>query len=436
MKRLIDQHLMDWASKPDRKPLLVRGARQVGKTWSIRQLGQCFEQLVEINFEAEPAVREIFARSRNPVVILEQLGAFLNTSICPGKTLLFLDEIQACPEALQALRFLYEKMPEQHVIAAGSLLEFALAELPSFGVGRIESLFMYPMSFREFADAVGAKGMLEHIEQDPENAPDAFHENMLSWMRTYMAVGGFPEAVKTYARERDLLASARILDDLYTTFQDDFAKYRERVPANRLDEVFKAVVMQAGQKFVYRRIDPEEHTLKFKHALSLLVMAGLVHLIHHTDAQGIPLGAQVNPRLFKAIPLDTGLYFRILGRPLAGLMVDSEEDLVNKGAAAEILAGTELISAQSPRRRAALYYWQREKREGNAELDYVIQLGDVIVPVEVKSGKRGSMQSMRVFLETHPASSKGIRASMEKFGTVNGHINIRPLYALGNLEVS
>ncbi len=435
MKRDIDQHLLHWANKPDRKPLLVRGARQVGKTWSIRNLGTRFEQLVEVNFEAEPEVREIFVRTRNPKVILEQLGAFQNTSIIPGKSLLFLDEIQACPEALQALRFLYENVPEQHVVAAGSLLEFALAELPSFGVGRIESLFMYPMSFREFADAVGAGAMLEHMVQDPANAPDIYHEKLLSWLRTYMAVGGFPESVKTYRQERDLLASGRVLDDLYTTYQDDFAKYRKRVSANRLDEVFKAVVMQAGQKFVYRRIDPEQGAKKFKQALSLLVMAGLVHPVYHTDAQGIPLGAQVNSRIFKTIPLDIGLYFRMLGRPLAGLMVDPEEDLVNKGAAAEVLAGTELITAQSPRKRASLYYWQREKREGNAELDYVIQQGNKVVPVEVKSGKRGSMQSMRVFLDTHPGSDKGIRTSMEKFGSVNGHIDIRPLYALGNLDI-
>jgi predicted AAA+ superfamily ATPase len=435
MKRHIDKQLTAWAASPKHKPLIVRGARQVGKTWSIRQLGQQFESFLEINFEAEPEIREIFVRSRNPVRLIEQLGAFFNTSIKPGKSLLFLDEIQACPEALQALRFFYEKMPELHVVAAGSLLEFALSELPSFGVGRIESLFMYPMSFSEFAEAAGARGMLDQVEQDPDNAPPIFHEELLNWLRTYMAVGGFPESVKAYLTNRDLLASAGVLDDLYTTFQDDFAKYRSRIPANRLDEVFKSVVMQAGGKFIYRQIDPEENTRVFKNAMSLLVMAGLVHLVYHTDAQGIPLGAQINPRVFKAIPIDVGLYFRILGRPLSGLMVNSDDDLVNKGAAAEIFAGTELIAAHSHRRRAALYYWRREKNQGNAELDYVIQIENQVVPVEVKSGKRGSMQSMQVFLKTHPKSKFGIRTSMEKFGRINSHILIRPLYALGNLNI-
>lgn len=413
--------------------MLVRGARQVGKTWAIRQLGKTFDSLIELNFEQTAELKQLFEGDLDPRRLIERIGAYHQTSIVAGKTLLFLDEIQSCPDALRALRFFHEKMPDLHIIAAGSLLEFALMEIPSFGVGRIESLFMYPMSFREFAKVVEADAMLETVVTEKEKAPLVFHDRLCELLRTFMVVGGFPEVVQRYRDSHDLSECGRVLDDLYTSLRDDFAKYRTRVPAVRLDETFRAAMLQAGRKFIYTQVSPEFGSREAKICTELLLCSGLLHRIVHSDAQGIPLGAQHNPKRFKILPCDTGLYHRICGLPLSDTLFSDAPKLVNTGSAAEIFAGTELLTAHSVRRKGQLHYWQKESREGNAEVDYVVQLGTDIVPVEVKAGTRGAMQSMRVFLNTHKGSTYGIRASLESFARISDTLHIRPLYALGYL---
>lgn len=432
MKRLVEESLNEWKERSVRKPLLLRGARQVGKTWSVRKLGDSFEQFLECNFEQDTKLVKLFDGDLSAQRICERISAYTGHSIVPGKMLLFLDEIQVCPNALRSLRFLYEQMPELHVIAAGSLLEFAMAELPSFGVGRIESLFMCPLNFREFAMARDEESMLEEVLRDKEKAPSVFHEKLLETLRIYMVLGGFPEVVKTYLDTHDIPACERALDTLYSGLQDDFSKYRSRVPAHRINATFRAAILQAGGKFVYNHVSPDLDQRQVKVALELLQQAGLLHAVVHTAAQGIPIGAQENPRRFKIIPCDLGLYYRILEIPTADMLFSDNKTLVNKGASAEIFAGLELLAASSRHRKASLHYWQKEKRDGNAEVDYVVQKGTDIIPVEVKAGTRGAMQSMRIFLESHPASIYGIRTSLENFGNINNKIQVIPLYALGD----
>lgn len=433
LKRLVDDHLVAWKTSRRRKALLLRGARQVGKTWCARELGQTFESLLEVNFERDRELAILFEGRLDPVRLCERLGAYAGMRVVPGRTLLFLDEVQACPNAIRALRFFYEEMPELHVLAAGSLLEFALSEIPSFGVGRIESLYMYPMSFREFAAAVGAGALLDLASSvGGSGLESVLHNQLVEHLRTFMLTGGFPEVVQHYVTSHDLSGCAEILDDLYATIRDDFAKYRGRIPSPRLDETFRSVIAQAGGKFVYSRVSPEVGSKQAKTALELLLLAGLAHRVVHSDAQGLPLGAQVNHRLFKVIPCDIGLYHRLCNLDVSTTLFGDGRALVKSGAAAEVLAGTELLAASSPRRKAWLYYWQKERRVGNAEVDYVVQAGNDIVPVEIKAGTRGSMQSMRVFLDSHPAVDHGIRSSLENASTY-GNIRVVPLYALGLL---
>ncbi len=436
MKRHIFKHLRDWSADPRRKVLLLRGARQVGKTYAARVLGQDFDNFLEINFEEEKSVKEFFSGSLNPEGIVRKLSAYYATPIIPGKTLLFLDEIQSCPDAISSLRFFHEKMPELHVIAAGSLLEFTLSEIPSFGVGRISSLFMFPMTFTEFMyaakDNLLCDAALSSNFDNPLEEP--LHQRLIERLREYLLIGGLPEVVESYLKSHDLRYTQVILDDLISTIKTDFAKYKQRSPIQRLSEVFESVAFQSGSKFKYSNIQSGSSTAPLNDALNLLVDAGIAHKIHHSSANGIPLGAQINPRKFKAVLFDTGIHQRILGLNLADYLLAKDFNAINKGSIAEVFVALELIAYQSFHQKSALYYWHREAKSSNAEVDYVIQRSERIIPLEVKAGTKGQMQSMRKFMSDKKLE-KGIRISMENYATL-GDIDILPLYAIQKLFVS
>ncbi len=434
MKRAVDEWLRKWVSEPDRGVLLVRGARQVGKTYTVRQLARSFDHFVEVNFEEEPpALQSFFDDSLNPAGLCEKLSAYYGTPIVPGKTLLFFDEIQVCPRALSALRFFREKAPDLHVVAAGSLLEFALAEIPSQGVGRIQSLFMYPMSFKEFLQALDEDALCSMIREANADRPlpDLFHRRLVDYVRTFQLLGGMPRVVQTYVDKRDLTACMEILDDLLVTFHDDFSKYRKRSPVARLQEVFDAVSFQAGGKFKYSNVDSLSSGPSLKDALEMLVRAGLAIKVPHTSARGLPLAAQVKASKFKVLPFDVGLCQRALTLDISSFLLTDNVELINKGSTAEVLTGLELVHNGSPRVRPAIYYWHREKRGSQAEVDYVVQTGNEILPIEVKSGSTGRMRSMHLFLaERH--LKRGLRVSLENFSRY-GSIETVPLYAVWSL---
>jgi uncharacterized protein len=432
MERAIDQELIRWKQQTNRKVLLLRGARQVGKTYSIRKLGESFVHFLEVNFEENPEVKSFFDKSLNPLELCEKLSVYFTTPIKSGKTLLFLDEIQACPNALKALRFFYEKMPGLHVAAAGSLLEFALEEIPSFGVGRIKSLFMYPMTFSEFLVASG-EGQLEAaiLNASCEKPLDILiHKKIIDRAKIFQLIGGMPEVVRTYLEERDMVYCQEIIDGILTTIIDDFAKYKKKFPAIRLQEVFNSIVFQAGGKFKYTNISNEKSHL-YKDALNLLIKAGLAYKIFHTAARGVPLGAQINERKFKILIFDTGIYQRILGLDLSAYIISDATELINKGKLAELFVGLELIGHGSPRLHPELFYWHREAKSSNAELDYVINKKGNVLPIEVKAGSRGQMQSMHLFLKERRLE-EGLRVSAENFATYD-KIKTLPIYAIKNI---
>lgn len=434
MKRKIDKALSAWQQSPSHKVVLLRGARQVGKTYAVRKLGTSFTHFLEINFEEEKELCSLFAGSLNPRNICEKLSAIYATPITPGETLLFFDEIQACPQALSSLRFFYEKMPDLHVIAAGSLLEFALAEIPSQGVGRIHSLYMHPMSFVEFLIANGAEAIIKFMDQSSPAKPlDAiFHQKLIEFLKVYFIIGGMPEVVQTYLDHGDLVLCQQKLDDLLITFKDDFAKYKKKSPVGRLREVFDSIVFQAGRKLKYSNIDSSSSTRALKEALDLLLHAGLAHKIYHTSAQGLPLGAQINTKKFKVILFDVGIQQRLLGLDLRSHVLAHDFQGINRGNIAEIFVGLELIATGEPTQNKQLYYWHREERGSNAEVDYVIQRDECIIPIEVKAGTKGQMQSMHRFLNTHPAPY-GVRVSLENFCEYE-NIRVIPLYAAYKLN--
>ncbi len=434
MKRNVDKLLLEWKNDPEHKVLLVRGARQVGKTYSIRKLGETFKHFLEINFEEIPDAKLFFERTRNPQELCEKLSIYFDTPIIPGETLLFLDEIQACEGALKALRFFYEKMPLLHVAAAGSLLEFALEEIPSFGVGRITSLFMYPMTFSEYLTANGGEGMEKLIRRSsPENPMDPLiHEKILDKLKLFLVIGGMPEAVASYLKYKDPLRCQKVLDDLITTIIDDFAKYKKRSPVSKLREVFYSTVHQAGGKFKYSKVSPTGgSTAGYKDALELLIKGGIAHRIYHTAAHGLPLGAQLSKKKFKVLPLDTGIYQRLLGLDLSRHIISDFGSLINRGSLSELFVGIELIAHQSPFLHPQLYYWHREARSSNAEIDYVVSVGDRVIPIEVKAGTKGQMQSLHLFLQKRQLPW-GLRVSAENFSVYPG-IRTLPIYAVSQV---
>jgi predicted AAA+ superfamily ATPase len=428
--RLIDRYLNEWKDASERKPLLLRGARQVGKSSAVKNLAQYFDNYVEINFEENPGLIEMFEGNLNPQFLIQNLSVFLNQEIIPQKTLLFFDEIQACPRALASLRFFYEKMPELHLVAAGSLLEFALSELPTFGVGRIRSLFMYPFSFDEFLEAMGEDKLVKakNSANTSTPLPAAIHQKINDFLKIYLLVGGMPEAISSYYKTKSLLKAQEILDDLIVSIKADFVKYKKRVPAARISEIFDSVISQSGGKFVYSKVGHNINHGQIKEALELLIQAGLVYPVTHTSANGIPLGAETDPKKRKMILYDTGIFQRILGLNISDFLFDTDTSFINKGAIAEQFWALEYLKNSSPLQATSLYYWHRENPNANAELDYVIQKGSEILPIEVKSSGKGSMQSLRQFLSDKNISF-GYRFSLEKFSEYQ-QIKSYPLYGV------
>ncbi len=432
MERAIDKELLKWKDEKKRKVLLVRGARQVGKTYSLRQLGQHFKYFAEVNFEEHPEISTFFERSLNPGPICEKLAIYLGTPIIPGETLLFFDEIQACADAIKSLRFFYERMPELHVAAAGSLLEFALEEIPSFGVGRLRNVFMYPMTFNEYLDALGEQNLKQLIARSSSANPvdPVIHDKILDRLKIFQIIGGMPEVVRTYIEERNLPKCQIVIDNILTTIIDDFAKYRRRVPVSRLQEVFNSIVHQSGGKFKYTNV-ANGNTRPYKEALELLIKAGQTYKVCHTAARGVPLGGQIDEKRFKVLLFDTGVYQRVLGLDLSNYIVSDFGDLINKGNLSELFVGLELIAAGSPHLHPGLYYWHREARSSNAEIDYVVSGKGKIIPIEVKAGTRGQMQSLHIFLRERNLN-RGIRLSHQNFSDYD-KISTIPVYAASQI---
>jgi len=435
IKRHIDKHLQLWKQSVPHKPLLLRGARQVGKSSSVREFGKQFEYFLEINFEKKDHqdAKKIFDRSSSPKRITDELFAMFGIPIVPGKTLVFLDEIQASVSAISSLRFFYEEMPELHLIAAGSLLEFALEELPSFGVGRIRSLFMYPLSFDEYLRAMNFKTLADTIKKSSPEQPisEALHHQCINHLVRHIVIGGMPEVVATYSKGGSLQECQQILDDLMLTYDDDFTKYKARIPSSRLKEVFLSVMEQTGYKFVYSQVSQTLRHEQIKDALTLLVMAGLVYPITHSSANGLPLAAELNHKICKYTLFDTGIMQRFLGLDISGILLGDTLVQVNKGSIAELFVGLEIIKSMPCNQPAQLYFWQREQRGSQAEIDYLLQIDSQIVPIEVKAGTKGSMQSLHLFMK-EKNSVKGIRTSLENFGKL-GNIDIYPMYAISNI---
>jgi len=451
IQRNIDVELLEWKDNPMRKPLLLRGARQVGKSSAVRPFGKEFQFFAEVNFERHKTVKTFFQGDIDIRLIVQKIAIYINVPIEEGKTLLFLDEIQECPEAIMALRFFKEDYPGLHVIAAGSLLEFTLQKLPTFGVGRIHTLFMYPMTFDEFLNANNENGLISMKKQADSQHPldAAFHEKLIEYFRIYLLVGGMPEAVLAWIKTHNFNQCSHIQEDIILTYEDDFSKYKKRVSPDLLRTTLHGICHQPGEKNTFKQISADYRSSQIREAVRLLTLAGLVIPVIATSGNGIPLDAEANEKNMKILLLDSGLLLSVL--QLEGnlaqhlvelIMTGSPQDLVKKGGLVEMVAGLELLRNKPCVQRQKMFYWEKS---GNsiAEIDYLDTFHLKVTPIEIKSGTQGGMKSLWQFMR-EKRLTEAIRCSFENFGeftytdpqadNAERHITIIPLYALENLR--
>lgn len=430
MKRLIDWHLRAWRDHPRRKPLVLRGARQVGKTYAVRELGKQFESMVEVNFELVPEAKSIFEKDLVPKRILWELGLLSQTPIVPGKTLIFLDEVQAAPQVLLALRYFYEMIPDLHVIAAGSLLEFALEQV-GMPVGRLNVLYVYPLSFLEFLAAIDQSPLIDAVLRK-QSLSTVIHDKLNDFLGHYLAIGGMPESVAAWAATQDPRASYEALKGLIETYRDDFPKYAKKYQMQYVDVLFNQIPYFIGEQFKYSSIHGEYKKRELAPCLDLLRRANVLHQITHSAGNGIPLGAEVNLERFKTIFLDVGISQALLGLDLMAWFLNPDKDLINRGAIAEAFVGQELLAYASPKWKTDLFFWKREAKGSLAEVDYLIDSEGLVIPVEVKSNHGSTLRSLHQFLLEHPQSPYGIRFWAKGYLSMD-KLDSRPLYATATL---
>ncbi len=433
MRRDIERELILWKNRKERYPLIVRGARQVGKSYIIESFAKDnFKNTVVVNFEFQPQLKECF-ETLDPIEIINRLQLFFGVKVDKEKTLLFFDEIQECPEAITSLRYFKEKMPGMPVIGAGSLLEFTLRNANfKMPVGRIHFLYLEPLSFLEFLDALGDGQLREYLSNVTlENGVEEIaHQTLLERLRLYLVLGGMPEMVKDYINNKDLMNCQNMQVGLLQTYRADFGKYARTAQHKYLQKVFDAAPRLIGKRVKYSSIDSDAKSRDLKNALDILIMAGIIKPVYMSSASGLPLNAGVNEKKLKLNFLDVGLMQNACGLH-SELSMAKDFMQINSGAVAEQFAGEELRAYSDRHQESRLFFWARDKRNSSAEVDYLVNIGSDIFPVEVKAGKAGTLKSLRLFLKEKKAKF-GIRISQEKL-FYNDRVLSIPLYMIGQI---
>ncbi|MDP2337690.1 MAG: AAA family ATPase [Bacteroidota bacterium] len=434
MERQITAKLLNWKNSATRKPLIVRGARQTGKSFTITEFGnKYFEGTIHvINFEKRIDWHSIFDLNLDVTRIVNELEINSGKRIVAGKDLLFFDEIQECPNAIASLRYFYEQMPDLHVVAAGSLLEFAIGNIP-FPVGRVQLMNMYPMSFSEFLLATGNEPAAQLIQEAPKKLSENIHNMLIGELKKYFFAGGMPECVKTYAETQSMNEVFEIQTDLLSTFRQDFLKYTPRMDTGCLNSVLVSIPQKIGQQIKYSSLAEGYSNPTLKKAFDLLETARLFRKVRNASPAGLPLGASASDKKFKAIMLDVGLLGSLMGISRSTEYQKSNLLSIFQGAMAEQFVGQEILAATGN----DLFYWAREAKSSNAETDYLIEKQDQILPIEVKSGKSGSLKSLHLLLETYPNVNEAYVFSDSNFGQIPAQkISFIPIYYAASAAIS
>ncbi len=410
MKKLIDQELRKWKESSSRKSLIIRGARQVGKTFAVRKLGESYPDFYEINLEKRVELHSVFEKNLDPVRILRDLSIDRGAPIRPGETLLFIDEIQACPQAILSLRYFYEEMHDLHVIGAGSLLEFTIEQI-GLPVGRVQTLTVYPMSFAEFLVAQGQTLLLQTI-CTPTALSNLAQDSAIRFLSEYFVIGGLPEIVATWvASGRQPSEAKDKLSTIINTYRQDFEKYAKKNQLKYLSLLLQRIPLQIGKKFKFQEVG-EYRKRELAPCLELMEKAYIIHMVYYTAGQGVPLGAQANLEKYKVIFFDVAITQQLLGLDLKGWFLKPREAFVNHGELVESFIGQEMMAYGDPSLRHPLFYWHRDVRGSEAEVDYLSTLNGEVIPIVVKAGKGSTLKSLHSFLSSHPKSPYGIKISL------------------------
>jgi uncharacterized protein len=423
MKRFAEAHLNNWFDSKRRKVLVIRGARQVGKSTLVRNFAASRKLvLLEINLEQFPSTS--IWQSMQGEKILREIELVKEQKITPN-TLLFIDEIQNCPVALSALRYLNEETPEIPVIAAGSLLEFVLGdEEISMPVGRISYFHLGPMSFREVLLAKNKTILEESLHTVDFASPSlsAFN-NLKECYKEYLFTGGMPEAVQASIDENSILASREIHRSIISTYKDDFGKYKKRIPPESIDKVFNYIPLHLGQKVKYVNISRELASSRLKGAVDALIKARIALPACHSSCSGIPLKSAINPDVYKLYFLDVGLSVYMSGLGWVDFANDDSK-LINQGNISEQFVAQHLAYRFNGLEAPELYYWLREGKSNNAEVDFVISNKGKLVIIEIKSGKSGSLRSVHQLI-AKTGLNKAYRFDINPPSIQNIHTSVR-----------
>ena len=413
MQRVIEKSLEKWASGKAPKPLLIRGARQVGKSWSVRQLGNMLfpGKYVEINFEKMPNLHQVFKEDFDVQRIVQELELLMNVSIEKGSTLLFFDEIQECPEAIIALRYFYEDMPGLHVVAAGSLLEFALSTI-SFPVGRIEQIAMHPFTFVEFLRATGKEKIANLLELQPVEQSEMVTQIISKSLEAYFIVGGMPACINEYLETNNFAKVQVVQENLLLSYQQDFNKYRPFVNVDCLSDVLQNVVQKIGQQIIYTKLSDRFTMPTIKKAFEALTKARLLHKVTNVSVAGLPLAA--SGKQFKSIFLDIGLFTKFSRLNIIEELEKKALSSMFNGALAEQFVGQEIMAKNNE-----LNYWARTEKSSTAEVDYVIVQEGKIIPIEVKAAVSGSLRSLHLLLQSNAHIKSALVISNARLGKID-----------------
>lgn len=427
MQRNISQNLQEWAKRNNRKPLIISGARQIGKSWVVRELGKDLYQqnFLEVNFEKTPLINQLFEANLDPKRIVQELEIQYQTEIT-ADTLLFFDEIQNCPKAIMALRYFYEEMPQIPVIAAGSLLEFQLKNMP-FPVGRVEHVEMYPMSFGEFLLANGNKALVKLIKEPIQEFAPSIEDKLYSELLNYYWVGGMPECVSHFVENRNYMAVRKIQQDLIYTYTQDFAKYDPLVNKDCLLDILYRVANNVGNQTIYTKLSDRFSGPTIKTGVEVLKMAKILTKVNNVSIANLPF--TVSGKQFKLYFLDIGLLMCIANVPYQNLMQEKNLNAVFAGAWAEQFVAQSLLCNYNKN----LNYWARAEKNSNAEVDFVIEQKGEVIPIEVKYGSAGRLRSLHQLMLENSHIQKAIIYSKAKLG-VQDKLNFVPIYYAGKID--
>ena len=421
LKRNAIQILINWKASDDRKPMVLKGARQVGKTWLMKEFGRsCYDSAVYFNFDEEDQLKSIFEANKNPHRIIELLSLIAGEKIVPGETLIIFDEIQECPEALNSLKYFKEKANEYHVIAAGSLLGTLLAQPKSYPVGMVNLLDIFPLGFDEFLDATDP-ALFTYYEsiQKGQEIEEIFHRRLLDAYNNYLIIGGMPECVASWVKYKDPARISQIQKELIEVYENDFSKHNGKVNSGRILMVFRSIVAQLAkpnEKFMYGAVREGGRARDFEEAIEWLVSAGMLNRVYNISKMEHPLAAFDKLDQFKLFVFDTGLLKHMAGIDNSAILLKSDYQF--KGPLTENYILQQLSGQFDVEPR---YYSDK-----NSEIDFVLQYCTEIIPVEAKGGEDKSAPSFkRVISEHHPAHA--IRYSKRGYRK-DGEITNLPLY--------